>query len=193
MSETKRQGDVWTVGIDPGLKETGVCLLDGDGNPVTASTIKADSARRPDLERIFRLSRTVAREVALMASRMPFDAQLRVGIEYPIQRAGNVVNYAKQICTLYAIEHEMLAQDFEVELVEINPTSVKQAAVGAPDATKREIIAASPFVGEGHTVETMADAWAIAVAARGATYGMLLNVGKLNRTLYQIEAREDIL
>lgn len=190
MSETTKQ--TWTFGIDPGFAETGICLVDGSGNGVVAATIKAETSREaPDLQRIYRLSRTVVQEVVRMARAIPYDAAVRISLEYPVMKANNVTNYRKQVTTLYAFEHELVASGLSAELVEVNPTEVKLVGTGDPRATKAKIIAASPFAGSGHTIETMADAWAIALAGR-----KLLNFIQLDgvkRFTYDIEAREEVL
>ena len=95
--------------------------------------------------------------------------KLLVGIEYPVVkgRGGkiNVTNYRKQASTIAVIELQ-LAHFGAHLLVEINPSEAKMAATGKGNATKLQVVAASPFRGTGPSIEAMADAWAIALAAK---------------------------
>jgi len=142
--------------------------VDGNGKPRAAATIRAETARQWDLVRYARLAQGVEKWIEKMCRDYSID-KLLIGIEYPIVkgRAGkvNVANYRKQASTVAAIELRLAFAGFDA-LVEVNPTEAKIAATGHGDATKAEIIVASPLAGSGPSVEAMADAWAIAMAAR---------------------------
>ena len=185
----------WTIGIDPGLRETGLCLLDDQGKAVEAKTIKAAMASEaPDLERIFRLAKGVTLQILCWWEHIPPDADLLISIEYPIMNAGNVTNYRKQINTLYAIEHELVSQGIGQYLIEVNPTESKLHGTGDGGATKAEIIAASPFSGSGHTIETMADAWMHGQCGREKAarhWGKVIDLGGIETFPYNFHARED--
>lgn len=154
---------MWTLGIDPGLGETGLCLLDSSGKPVAGATIRAEGASTPDLVRYIRLARAVLSKLVMWTQRFEIDILL-IGIETPVLKKGNAVNYRKQCSTIAVIES--LLAELGDSIVEINPTTAKLAATNDGAAVKAEIVAASPFKGGGPSVEAMADAWAIAIAAR---------------------------
>lgn len=143
--------------------------MDSTGKTVEARTIKAEPASEAcDLERILRLAGAVAEQAAYMLRRHVLTGEdilslVLISIEYPIMNAGNVTNYRKQINTLFAIEHELVRSGTGNYLIEVNPTESKLVVTGSGAATKADIIAASPFTGSGHTIETMADAWMHAV------------------------------
>ena len=185
----------WTVGIDPGLKETGLCLLDHLGKAVEALTIKAALAKdAPDLERIFRLAKGVSSQICHWRVHIPPEAELLISIEYPIMNAGNVTNYRKQINTLYAIEHELVYQGIGQYLIEVNPTESKLSGTGDGGATKAEIIAVSPFTGSGHTIETMADAWMHGRCGRekaARSWKSVVDLGIIETYPYNFHAREE--
>ncbi len=185
----------WTIGIDPGLRETGLCLLDSDLKAVEAKTIKAaEASEASDLERIFRLAKGVSLQICHWRVHIPAEADLLISIEYPIMNARNVTNYRKQINTLHAIEHELVYQGIGQYLIEVNPTESKLAGTGDGGATKAEIIAASPFTGSGHTIETMADAWMHGVCgARKAarSWKTVVDLGNMETYPYHFHARED--
>jgi hypothetical protein len=188
---------MWTLGWDPGLKETGMCLLDPTGEAVVAATIKAEGPDVPDLQRIFRLAKAAVREAIRWRAKMPAGAELLHSIEYPIMKASNVTNYRKQVNTLYAIEHELLEHGVGHYLGEVSPSASKLMGVGCGAAIKRQIVAASPFEGSGHTVETMADAWLHAtfghIQAKEKERRTWINIGAIETFPYNIEAREDLV
>lgn len=157
----------WYLGVDPGLGETGLCLLDSSLTVRAAATIKAAGPSRPDLERYARL----AHGVAQWANERKFEiatGALVVCIETPVLNSTNVTNYRKQASTVAVIEY-VLMRDASVDaIVEVNPTEVKYCATGHGNATKGQVILASPFRNRmaGPTTEALADAWAVALAGR---------------------------
>jgi len=183
------------VGIDPGLRETGLCLLNHLGIAIEALTIKAQPASQAsDLERIFRLAKGVSAQICHWRVHIPPEAALLFSIEYPIMNAGNVTNYRKQINTLYAIEHELAYQGIGQYLIEVNPSESKLHSTGDGGATKAEIIAVSPFTGSGHTIETMADAWLHGQCGRAmaaANWSKVIDLGNIQTYPYNFHARED--
>lgn len=178
---------MWILGIDPGLGMTGLCLLDPDGTPKAAACLKAEGPEQVDLVRYSRLSCGVSDALIKWCRLFSID-ELMIGIEYPVMKASNVVNYRKQASTIAIMELQLVGE-FSVDyLVEVNPTEVKKAATGRGDATKAEIIKASPLTGSGKAVEAMADAWAVAVAACDAPIVKRIVVSNLDHIPYGTEA-----
>lgn len=158
---------MWILGVDPGLGETGLCLLRPDGVAVEARTLKARPASSgSDLQRITDLVAGVVEAVEDMsqANEIQWDDDVLLAIETPVLGRGhqNVTNYAKQVKTAFLIETQL--SRYVSYVLELTPTEVKKYGAGDGAADKAAVIAASPFSGSGHTVETMADAWAAARA-----------------------------
>jgi len=118
-----------------------------------------------DQLRYMRLARGVAEWLSIQCSKRRID-ELMLAIETPILKRTNVTGYRKQVSTINTIELALAVEGVDW-FIEINPTWAKRAATNDGSATKDEMVAASPFFGQaGDSVEAMADAWAIALAAR---------------------------
>lgn len=168
---------MWTIGIDPGLTETGIVLLAPEGHYMSGITFTAPPGP-PDLQRIVNLADTIVATVKSFV----FDHHIRellVAIETPILRGGNptfnVDTYRKQINLLHEIETGLWrwhneAAEAKVRIAEVNPTASKRVVTGSGAATKDEMVAASPFDRRDDvrrpTREALADAWAHCLAAR---------------------------
>ena len=75
---------MWTVGLDPGLTETGLVLLNDEGYYTEGVTISAAKVG-PDLERIVNLADSIRGIIGTWI----FDHKIQtllIGIEYPIMR-----------------------------------------------------------------------------------------------------------
>ena len=156
---------MWTVGIDPGLKETGIAVLDEQSLREVVTIKAAPASEASDLERTMRLGMGVANYLEFGAlDKLPRRREVLIVIEYPIMKASNVVNYRKQCSVVQAIEMQLAQRGIGHKLLEVSPTEAKLWGAGNGAASKAEIIAASPLSGSGHTIETMADAWMIARA-----------------------------
>lgn len=169
---------MWTIGLDPGLTETGLVLLNPEGHYVTGVTFRA-AKEGADLERIGNLADAIVGAIRTWF----FDYQIHgalVAIETPILRGGgpgyNVVTYRKQVSLLHEIERQLWAwamRSERIRIAEINPMASKRAATGSGAATKDDMVAASPFSGRDDiprpSREALSDAWGHALAARLVT------------------------
>ncbi len=184
---------MWTVGIDSGLTETGMVLLAPEGHYISGITFTAPRNGQQDLQRIVNLADTIVATVKSFV----YDHKIRemlIAVEYPILRGGdahyNVETYRKQINLLHEIEAGLWrwhndAQPGKVHIAEINPTASKRAATGRGDASKDDMVAASPFARRERdmrrpTREALADAWCHAITARlAAGVGRLIELEDL--------------
>ena len=156
----------WYLGVDPGLGETGLCLVHESGITMAAATVRAAGPERPDLERYVLLARSVRGWVRAVYERLSaVNDSLVVCIETPVVTSTNIANYRKQASTVALIEYYLL-RTLADALIEVNPTEVKMAATGHGNSVKAAIVAASPFHHKEQTptVEALADAWAVALA-----------------------------
>jgi Holliday junction resolvasome RuvABC endonuclease subunit len=168
------------VGIDPGMKRTGVVLMNEDREVITAATFASGSAkfskhhhgsRVADLA--YQIQDWVDSECTWRED-MVFD-RLSLVIETPVMnKVRNVKGFSLQWRTVQAIISRFRAKYYAaVDVIEVHNTAVKIAATGRGDADKAEIIHNSPFVegtfGDtvtGHdSVEALADAWGVALCA----------------------------
>lgn len=171
--------DRWAVGIDPGLTETGMVLLDPAGKYKAGATFRAARVSGSDLERVVNLGTSVIGMLAAWTVAYGIKRVL-IGIEYPIVSSGNVVSYRKQVALLHEIERSLWQQSLTsfkvygedttlVRIAEINPTISKKGLTGDPLADKASMIAHGPFRDREEiprpTREALADAYAHAQAA----------------------------
>jgi Holliday junction resolvasome RuvABC endonuclease subunit len=160
-----------TLGIDPGLGETGLVLLDEYGQVQEAATVRGEGPTKIALQRVENLAQSVRGEI--WSWRKLRSNELLIAIEHPILRSTNVDTYRLQAATMHAIEREMLIMSMGFQgwgLVEVNPTTSKMQVTGLPKATKAQMVGASPFsYGAGNRrslVEALADAWAHATVGQ---------------------------
>lgn len=107
--------------------------------------------------------------------------RVRIGLELPIYNH-NAVTHAKQWRLIQTVEDTLcgLAQysGVEVDLYEVGPSASKKALTGKGDATKIEMVAASPFrdlAASQDVREALADAFGHALAAGHGVIGWRLN------------------
>jgi Holliday junction resolvasome RuvABC endonuclease subunit len=161
----------YAVGVDPGLKETGVVLCYDDKNltPIAWATFTSPTGHI-DLARVVSLASAV---IALLDDWVgEYDIkELDVAIETPIF-GRNVASYGKQMRLLQEIEsgvfHIVAGELNECWVTEVNPVQSKILATGNPRAGKDLMVGCSPFenyIVRKSTLEAIADAWAHANAA----------------------------
>lgn len=171
--------DRWTVGVDPGLTETGMVLLDPAGVYKGGATFRASRVSGSDLERIVNLGSSVIGMLAAWSVQHAIKRVL-IGVEYPVVASGNIASYRKQVSLLHEIERALWQQSLTsfkvygddttlVRIAEINPTISKKGLTGDPLADKGSMIAHGPFRDRDDiprpTREALADSYAHALAA----------------------------
>lgn len=211
MTSSRRQSppDRWTVGIDPGLTETGMILLDPSQQYQAGATFTASRISGSDLERIVNLGASVTSMLAAWTVQHGIRRVL-IGMEYPFMNSGfnNVQTYRKQISLLHEIESALWRQSRDsrkvygddatlVRIAEINPTVSKRLLTGDGKADKSDMIAAGPFEGRADiprfTREALADAYAHAMAALDvAEVEQLLVLEELKAKAYQPKFVEEV-
>jgi hypothetical protein len=200
------KNDRWTVGVDPGLTETGMVLLDPSQMYRAGATFTAPRHLSSDLERIVNLGASVTGMLAAWTVKYGFQRVL-LGMEYPIVKSGNVATYRKQVSLLHEIEsrlwdqwilsHKTYGKDATlVRIAEINPSVSKRILTGDYQADKSAMIAAGPFEGRDDipllTREALADAYGHAMAALDiAEVEQLLMLEELVRKPYQPKFSEE--
>lgn len=169
----------YTVGIDPGLTETGVvlCLDDDALTPVAWATFSSPTRGHTTLARVVSLASAVLAQLEEWVVAYSI-VRLDTAIETPI-KGPNVASYAKQMRLLQEIEsgvfHLLAGELEECWVTEVNPMQSKLLATDNGAAGKAEMVAKSPFKGytaRKATVEALADAWAHANAAWGGLKGV---------------------
>jgi Holliday junction resolvasome RuvABC endonuclease subunit len=168
----------YSIGIDPGLRETGVVLcheLPPSGGKVVPTyevvewvTFSCPSGSDEDLTRVVSLASSVVHAVLDFIQRYEIE-ELDIGIELPVYKH-NAATYTKQIRLLEEIESGIFfTVTGEVEqlfLTEVYPTTSKSLLTGSAKADKNAMISAYvQYNGEigtnnQHTRETVADAYA---------------------------------
>lgn len=157
----------WTIGADPGFKETGL-VLRRSHEVVAWSTFKCKPNGSPYM-------RTTALAFAVIDRMMDWVRDyeieaLDVSVETPIYNS-NARSFELQWRLVQEIESNLaLLTSRQLWLTEVGPTTSKRLATGNGKADKESIFAASPFglevLGQDlHTQHTLADAWAHSLAA----------------------------
>ena len=173
----------YIVGIDPGFGETGVVLYtDEDTDTILEwATFSSPPKGHAAAARAASLAEHVISELLKWIERHKIQ-HLDVSIEVPFM-AKNVAGFQKQIRLIQEIESGVLfrlaGEIQELWVTEIGPTQAKLLATYDGGASKQEIVMASPFfAGIGSvihmtlsTIEAVADAWAIGLAAWGIKGG----------------------
>lgn len=165
----------YIVGADPGFGETGLVLyLDGaEDNILAWATFQCPPKGQSDAARAASLADHVINELVTWIER--FDIQhIDICIEVPFM-GKNVASFQKQIRVVQEIESGILfrlaGEVKELWVTEIGPTQAKRLATYNGQASKQEVIEASPFnrrpesKADLSTLEAIADAWAIGLAA----------------------------
>lgn len=162
------------IGIDPGLGETGVVILDPQDSVIACATWTA--ARGNDLERCISLAGTVAAWV--FRNVPPGKTQVEIGLETPVL-TGSAVVFAKQWRFISLLEYflwlEARKLNRPVALIEVTPSESKKALTGYGAADKEDMIGYSSFTDspvKQHTKETLADSEAHAQAAKKGFGGL---------------------
>lgn len=172
--------DRYIVGIDPGFTETGVVLYrDLDEMEILEwATFKCPPTQvRASATRAAALAEHVLAEITKWIERHGIQ-HLDVSIEIPFL-GKNPASYQKQIRVVQEIEsgvfYRLAGEVQELWVTEIGPKQVKVLATNDGGASKAAVIAASPFGSNGEitekTLEAIADAWAIGLAAWGVKGG----------------------
>lgn len=199
--------DRYVVGIDPGLTETGMVLLDPAGVYKAGATFRASRVSGSDLERVVNLGSSVVGMLAAWSVQYGIQRVL-IGIEYPVvAHAGNITSYRKQVSLLHEIERSLWQQSLSsikvygddstlVRIAEINPTISKKGLTGDPMADKASMIEHGPFKGRDDisrpTREALADAYAHALAAMDvADVEQFLVLEELKRAPYRPQFSEE--
>lgn len=176
----------WTIGVDPGFKETGLVLRRGNKEVEAWSTFQC----RPNGSAYMR---TTALAFAVTDRMMDWVrdykiTHLDVAIETPIYNS-NPRSFELQWRLVQDIEANIVLLDVqELWLTEVGPTTSKHLATGDGSAKKHTIFAHSPFrtmrpsllipslveevfeaktltPAETHTLYSLSDAWAHSLAA----------------------------
>jgi len=166
----------YSIGIDPGLRETGVVLCHEEDTGGVAPayvldewvTYSCPSAGNEDLPRVVSLASSVVYAVLDFVKRYEIE-QLDICIELPVYNH-NAATYTKQIRLLEEIESGLffaVAGELEtLYLTEVYPTTSKKLLTGNAKAGKADMILAYEMVNGPldvkslHTKETVADAYA---------------------------------
>jgi len=166
----------WSIGIDPGFRETGVVLGCEEGTEyklVEWVTFSCPADNYEDLSRAAALGEVVVDEVVRMID-MYHIKQLDVSMETPIYRH-NAATLMKQIRLYQEIQSGLLfcvtGQVEQFWLTEVYPATSKSLLTGNGKANKADMIAGFKvdtgieLEGESvHTAETVADAYAHSLA-----------------------------
>ncbi len=165
----------YSIGVDPGLGETGVvlCKDDDDLTPIAWATFNSPTGHST-LARAMALGTEVVSQILAWVHEYGIK-KLDIAIELPIY-SYNANSYEKQIRLLQEIEsgifYMVAGVCEECWVTEINPRQSKLLATGNGNANKDEVIVCSPFKDykefspsiKKPTVEALADAWAHANA-----------------------------
>jgi Holliday junction resolvasome RuvABC endonuclease subunit len=159
----------WSIGVDPGFRETGLVLRRGE-EVVAWSTFQCKPNGSAYL-------RTTALAFAVVDRMMDWVrdyeiARLDVAVETPIYNS-NPKSFELQWRLVQDIEANMVLLNVgDLWLTEVGPTTSKHLATGNGKATKDEMVEVAPEVMYReamtlHTAETLADAWAHSLATWG--------------------------
>lgn len=167
----------YCLGIDPGLKETGLVLR--RGNTVLEYALFCDKfgSTYPAYLRVRVLTTQLIQIIRTWIDSYRI-LQLEVGLEMPVYNR-NADSYAKQIRLIQEIESflslENVISQIEIYLTECVPGESKMLATGYGAANKAEVFAASPFAKnktllemmERDSLETLGDAWSHSLCTEG--------------------------
>ena len=167
--------DHYTIGIDPGYGMTGIVLVDPTGEVIDEfASSYPPVVGEPEYLRASRMAARLWAAIDIMLEKVPPGSVLRYGIETPVY-TGNALTFSKQWRLVQAIEHRLqIVDDVTIvrELAEIGPTASKKLLTGKGDASKWDMVSASPYSGrvdlDMATREALADAYAHANAAKHA-------------------------
>jgi Holliday junction resolvasome RuvABC endonuclease subunit len=167
----------WSVGIDPGFRESGVVLCHeeagiGGGPPEFVLdewvTFSCPSGSDEDLTRAVSLASSVVYAIQDFIVRYEID-ELDVAIELPVYKH-NAATYTKQIRLLEEIESGLFftvcGEVDSMFLTEVYPTTSKALLTGNARADKGEMVARFEELNgkiptkKDHTKHTVADAYA---------------------------------
>ena len=169
--------ETWSIGCDPGFKETGIVLMrhgdDGERHVQAWATLSCMS-KGSHYKRTEALGLAVITQIETWCRRYRIDT-LDFSIETPIY-TGNPKTFSLQWRLIQEIEGMVASQVLTMRqlwLTEVGPTTAKAMATGNGKATKDMMVEAAPeemFKEEmtPHTAETIADAWAHSLSTWGA-------------------------
>ena len=168
----------YIIGIDPGFGETGVVLYtdSGEDEILEWATFKCPPKGQADAARAAALAENIINEILGWIEAYKI-AHLDISLEVPVM-GKNVRSLQKQMRVLQEIEsglfYRVAGEVKELWITEINPKQVKVLATNDGGAGKAAVIRASPFSTIKYamelqltTLEALADAWAIGLAAWG--------------------------
>ncbi len=162
-----------SIGIDPGLTKTGMTIFpDADDRDILAwATLACTVTKVPDLARVLSLADMVV--TTLLRWVEDFEIQdVDIGIELPVL-GSNPKSFSKQYRLVQEIEsgiyYRIAPEVRQCWVTEVYPTTSKSLACNYGQASKADIIEASPFSVEIErerldVVEAIADAWAHALS-----------------------------
>lgn len=165
------------IGIDPGFTETGVVLYSDDEEGILRwATFRCPAHGQASAARAASLADHVINEIVRWVEKHEVT-HLDVCIEIPFL-GRSVESYQKQMRVVQEIESGLLfrlsGELIELWVTELAPSQAKSLACNYGQATKDQVIAASPFATStpgtreplsNSTVEALADAWAIGQGA----------------------------
>lgn len=174
------------IGIDPGLTETGmVAIDDADEDKVLASaTFSCTDTGSSDVRRVLSLAERIVDTLVEWLDKFDTDPsdedystlEVDISIELPVmgRKKGELRNpqaFAKQMRLIQEIETGILfrvaGECKECWVTEVYPATSKTMATNYGQASKEQILAASPFKDMTEvpltTRKTLADAWAHAL------------------------------
>ena len=161
------------IGIDPGFGETGVVLYtDATPDILDWATFSCPPHGQAAAARAASLAEHVLVELIKWVATYQIT-NLDVCIEIPFLKRGRVDSYQKQMRVVQELESGILfrlsSEVMELWVTEVSPTQAKLLACNYGQATKEQVVAASPFsaypMDAQTTLEAVADAWAIGQAA----------------------------
>jgi Holliday junction resolvasome RuvABC endonuclease subunit len=168
----------YSVGIDPGLEEAGIVLVEHGATRDTVieyGLVRSNSG--PSIPTVFRAQAAASRLIEQLMNWVDRHqiVELAVGLEYPIYNR-NVVGFGKQMASIQAIEAALVAHVAPMlaamTIATPSPTESKHLATGSGAASKGEVFTASPFdkmALDGlpeHSQQTLSDAWSHSLSAR---------------------------
>ena len=166
-------GTKWSIGCDPGFKETGLVLVKhvGSKRHVQAWATMACKPNGSHYKRTEALSFAVIQWVEKWYRKYKIKA-MDFAIETPFF-SGNPKTFALQWRLIQEIEGivaSMYSSDQSLWITEVGNKTSKALATGDGGATKSDMVEAAPECMyyeemDPHTAETLADAWAHSLAA----------------------------
>jgi Holliday junction resolvasome RuvABC endonuclease subunit len=161
------------IGVDPGVGRTGVVVMNEHKEVLAGATFMSKLSQFCHGARIYDLAHEVRLWLDDVVPPSMWDLPVRFAIETPVM---NKVRNVKTFSLQWRLVQELLVTPIvgtDVTAIEVHNTAVKVAATGKGNASKDEVVDASPFYHEmfgvtdtAHaSVEALADAWAIALCA----------------------------